>query len=78
MKRRAAVTVLAAVAVLGAGCNGTTLPSGPPEPARAPRPPADDIVRALDGFDELVPWFRAWRDDIDSEPLYVGGEEYGS
>jgi hypothetical protein len=58
VKRRAAVTALAAVALLGAGCNDSVVPSGPSQPARAPRPPADRI-------DAM---FTAWLQDIDSVP----------
>lgn len=63
MRRRAVVTALAAVALLSAGCNEKAVPSGPPEPARAPRPPADELDRALAAPDLLGAALRSWRDD---------------
>jgi hypothetical protein len=58
VKRRAAVAVLASVALLGAGCNDSVRPSGRPEQARAPRPPAD----------KLDAMFTAWLQELDSVP----------
>lgn len=53
------VAALASVALLAAGCNERAVPSGPPEPARAPRPPADPLAAML----------AAWRSDVDSVPF---------
>lgn len=65
MNRRAAVAVLASVAVLGAGCNDSALPSGPPQPARSPRPPRDELDHALASTtDPAGVVLRAWRDQI--------------
>ncbi|MFF4600600.1 hypothetical protein [Amycolatopsis sp. NPDC001319] len=49
------VTALSALA----GCADGVLPSGPPEPARAPQTPAD----------KLDAMFTAWLKDIDSVPF---------
>ncbi|WP_326565115.1 hypothetical protein VSH64_25055 [Amycolatopsis rhabdoformis] len=51
------IALVTAVTAL-AGCADGVLPSGPPEPARAPRPPAE----------QLNAMFAAWRADIDSVP----------
>lgn len=72
MRRRAALTVLALALPVVAGCNDGVLPSGPPAPARAPRPPADELDAALAGNDALGALLRAWRSDIGNEPLRIG------
>lgn len=52
--------IVAATAIAAlAGCADGALPSAPPPPARAPRPPAD----------KLDAMFTAWRQDIDSVPF---------
>lgn len=72
MKRRNVFAALALALPMLAGCNDGVLPSGPPAPARAPRPPADELDAALAGDDALGAMLRAWCSDIGSEPLRMG------
>ncbi|MGH2868241.1 MAG: hypothetical protein ACRDNK_11835 [Solirubrobacteraceae bacterium] len=60
-----AATALAALA----GCADGVLPSRAPEPARAPRPPADEVDAALAQGDTLARMLHTWRADIDSVPF---------
>ncbi|WP_033288288.1 hypothetical protein [Amycolatopsis jejuensis] len=69
---RRVLAPLLLVAVAVTGCNNGPLPDGPPPPARAPRPPADAVDQALTADDDLGAMLRAWRADVDSEPLYLG------
>jgi hypothetical protein len=60
-----AATALAALA----GCADGVLPSRAPEPAPAPRPPADEVDAALARGDTLARMLHTWRADIESVPF---------